>query len=48
MRTDKVSIEYRRWLGQLVEACANGPAALHRAITANVARTTRLRVTGAA
>lgn len=48
VRTDKVSIEYRRWLAQLVEACANGPAALHRAITSNVSRTTRLRVTGAA
>jgi len=48
VRTDKVSIEYRRWLGQLVEAAAGGPAALHRAVVANVARTTRLRVTGAA
>jgi len=31
-----------------VEACAQSPAALHRAVVSNVARTTRLRVTGAA
>ena len=26
VRTDKVSIEYRRWLGQLVQAVGSGPA----------------------
>jgi vanillate O-demethylase monooxygenase subunit len=32
VRTDKVSIEYRRWLGQLAEAATDGPDAVCRAL----------------
>ena len=45
VRTDKVSIEYRRWLAQLVEATALGPAALHQALVAGVTRSTHIPVT---
>jgi vanillate O-demethylase monooxygenase subunit len=34
VRTDKVSIEYRRWLGQLVQAAAVGPGAVREALGA--------------
>jgi vanillate O-demethylase monooxygenase subunit len=32
VRTDRVSIEYRRWLKELVVAAADGPASLRRAL----------------
>jgi hypothetical protein len=39
VRTDKVSIEYRRWLHELVEAAAVSPSALTAALrTATASR----------
>ena len=34
VRTDRVSIEYRRWLKELVGAVADGSDAVHRVVTA--------------
>jgi hypothetical protein len=32
VRTDRVSIEYRRWLSELTEAAARGPEVLRAAL----------------
>lgn len=34
VRTDRVSIEYRRWLRELADACEDGPDALRRVVAA--------------
>ena len=39
VRTDKVSIEYRRWLRELAEVAADGPAAVRAALGLPVAVT---------
>jgi hypothetical protein len=33
LRTDRVSIEYRRWLRDLVDASGQGPDAVRRALS---------------